>query len=1184
MEKIVPSAPVRFRSAISLVCAVFLSVVSATAQTISDDFVLKITTTARSDGGTNAADRVFTFSTRDTNYDIDWDNDGTFEETQANGVQLNVFPTAGTHTIRFRNLSDIYINDHADRAKYTSIVQWGTSIWNADMSNAFTGAINLTMTATDTPNMRAVTDMSLMFGRATSFNGDISGWNTASVTDMFAMFSGATSFNRDIGRWNTASVTRMRSMFSGATSFNQDIGNWTTASVTNMAFMFAGATSFNQDIGRWNTASIINMNVMFQNATSFNGDISGWNVATVPRMRAMFFNATSFNQDLSGWNVATVVNMRFMFREATSFNQDLGRWNVAKVTDMQGMFQNTTSFNQDLGGWSTIAAANMGFMFAGATSFNQDLGGWNVEKVQYTSSMFSGATSFDQDLGRWNVEAVLGMRDMFDGATLSLTNYDSLLVGWNRQNLRRGVAFHGGSSLYSSPEAQTARENMISSIGHNWSITDGGLRTMNRPPTNILLSSTSIAENSGANAVVGMLSNTDTGGTYEYSLVSGSRATDNGSFNILGTSLRLTSSADYETKVSYSVRINVSDGTNDYAKSFTISVEDIAGLGIAENRTVSVPEGETAVITLRAATDPPGQTLTFLPRLARADASKFSITSAGVLTFNTAPDFENPDSATGSNVYVVAATVTDGQSSTLTATQTLAITVTDVNDNAPVFTRGTAMVDVTEGTTAVTTVTATDVDTGQTPTFLTTLSGADASKFSITEAGTLTFNTAPDYEVPGSATGSNVYMVTVAATDGHMIALQTFTITVRDANDAPTFTSGANVNVPEGTTAVITITATDADVGQTLVTFFTTLSGADASKFSITPAGALRFKTAPDHEMPGSVAGSNMYTVTVTATDGQPAPLTATQTLTITVTGVNEHTPVFTSGTTVDVAEGSVVATTVTATDADSGETVTFLTTLSGADAGLFSITMAGELTFNLAPDFENPGSAAGSNIYTVAVTATDGQVPARTARQGLTITITDLENENAPMFTSVADVSVLEGTTEVTTVAATDVDAGQTVTFSSTLSGADAGLFSITTAGILTFNMAPDYDMPGDTGADNVHEVIVTATDGHTSPRTAMQTLTVTVTAEDVLPTGLEAFTGITVYPNPTGAVLHVSGVLGSASYTLSGMDGKILKRGKLTAGKEDHSVAVPSLKKGIYLLQIITRKGSVIRKIVKE
>ena len=403
--------------------------------------------------------------------------------------------------------------------------------------------------------------------------------------------------------------------------------------------------------------------------------------------------------------------------------------------------------------------------------------------MQYTSSMFSGATSFDQDLGRWNVEAVLGMRDMFDGATLSLTNYDSLLVGWNRQNLRRGVAFHGGSSLYSSPEAQTARENMISSIGHNWSITDGGLRTMNRPPTNILLSSTSIAENSGANAVVGMLSNTDTGGTYEYTLVSGSRATDNGSFNILGTSLRLTFSADYETKVSYSVRINVSDGTNDYSKSFTISVEDIAGLGIAENRTVSVPEGETAVITLRAATDPPGQTLTFLPRLVRADASKFSITSAGVLTFNTAPDFENPGSATGSNVYVVAATVTDGQSSTLTATQTLAITVTDVNDNAPVFTRGTAMVDVTEGTTAVTTVTATDVDTGQPPTFLTTLSGADASKFSITEAGTLTFNTAPDYENLADMGSDNMYEVIITATDDGtpaMTAMQALTITVTD--------------------------------------------------------------------------------------------------------------------------------------------------------------------------------------------------------------------------------------------------------------------------------------------------------------------------------------------------------------------------------------------------------------------
>ena len=87
-----------------------------------------------------------------------------------------------------------------------------------------------------------------------------------------------------------------------------------------------------------------------------------------------------------------------------------------------------------------------------------------------------------------------------------------------------------------------------------------------------------------------------------------------------------------------------------------------------------------------------------------------------------------------------------------------------------------------------------------------------------------------------------------------------------------------------------------------------------------------------------------------------------------------------------------------------------------------------------------------------------------------------------------------------------------------------------------------------------------------------------------DDVPTGLEAFTGISVYPNPAGAVLHISGVAGNARYTLSGMEGKIVKRGMLKAGTADHSVAIPSLKQGIYLLQLTTGKGSITRKIVKE
>ena len=147
-----------------------------------------------------------------------------------------------------------------------------------------------------------VTDFSGLFSY-TTFNPDISYWDTSRATDMSMMFGYNSAFNQDISGWDTSSVTNMGGMFRNAAAFNQDIGDWDTSSVTDMERVFASTENFNQDIGDWDTSSVTNMAYMFHASDAFNQDIGGWDTSSATNMETMFLAANAFNQDLSGWNV-----------------------------------------------------------------------------------------------------------------------------------------------------------------------------------------------------------------------------------------------------------------------------------------------------------------------------------------------------------------------------------------------------------------------------------------------------------------------------------------------------------------------------------------------------------------------------------------------------------------------------------------------------------------------------------------------------------------------------------------------------------------------------------------------------------------------------------------------------------------------------------------------------------------
>ena len=89
---------------------------------------------------------------------------------------------------------------------------------------------------------------------------------------------------------------------------------------------------------------------------------------------------------------------------------------------------------------------------------------------------------------------------------------------------------------------------------------------------------------------------------------------------------------------------------------------------------ISVQENQTSAFTVNAS-DSNGDTLAY--SLSGDDSSLLSISTAGLVTFNTAPDYEDPSDADTNNIYKITASVSDGS---LNATKNFEVTVT--NDTA----------------------------------------------------------------------------------------------------------------------------------------------------------------------------------------------------------------------------------------------------------------------------------------------------------------------------------------------------------------------------------------------------------------------------------------------------------------------------------------------------------------------
>ena len=166
------------------------------------------------------------------------------------------------------------------------------------------------------------------------------------------------------------------------------------------------------------------------------------------------------------------------------------------------------------------------------------------------------------------------------------------------------------------------------------------------------------------------------------------------------------------------------------------------------------------------------------------------------------------------------------------------------------------------------------------------------------------------------------------------------------------------------------------------------------------------------------------------------------------------------------------------------------LYTLGGTDSSSFDIDGGtGQVKTKDSLDYESKTS------YTVTVTV------AAPSRQSATITVTITVTDEPVEIHGPSSVEFSEGDYVYDRV----VHQFRTVPSSAdlTLTGRDAGHFSINSRGYLSFNSEPDYESPRDSGRNNVYDVTINAVDGNNNKKTKNVRVTVTDYNEGPVLTG---------------------------------------------------------------------------------
>ncbi len=371
--------------------------------------------------------------------------------------------------------------------------------------------------------------------------------------------------------------------------------------------------------------------------------------------------------------------------------------------------------------------------------------------------------------------------------------------------------------------------------------------------------------------------------------------------------------------------------------------------------------------------------------------------------------------------------------------QIATITVVESGNHAPILS-SIGNRSTTEGINLNFVVSAVDPDS-TVPTVTTTALPTGAT-FVNNGDGSHTFNWTPGFTQAGS------YNITFYASDGGAVDSELIYINVFEAgNQPPTLASIGNRSVAEGVNLSFSVSATDPDSTNPVLSTSTLPGGA---AFVNNGNGSGDFDWTPGFNQSGS------YNITFYATDGI---ITDSEVVVITVQEAGNQPPVLAAIGPQGIPEGSNLNFSVSATDADG--TIPTLSTSTLPTGATFTDHGNGSGTFDWTPDFTQDG------IYLVTFYAGDGLA---TDSEVVTITVADQGNQ-PPTLASIGSRSTTEGVLLSFGVSATDPDSTiPTLSTSALPTGAD---FTDNGDGTGDFNWTPGYTQSG------VYPITFYASDG---------------------------------------------------------------------------------------------------------